>query len=233
MKNISFLIGVAFLVISCSVKNKVSDIEMKHKEKLNYPTLTNETELFDISTFGENKTEVSTINGDTIYHHYNQQSYEEVDNKRNLLKSFSRSSDDGTISGYDYSVNPILGIYKEFFSNGQIKVKGVFCYYGFRVGKWLYYNNEGLLTDTIDYDLCYTFNTDDIINFCKENKVPLEKVTFGHRTSIYKKKTPDGKCVWVIRYPRQDIFYYITLQIDASNGTILKTERSPFPQEEY
>ncbi|RYE13284.1 MAG: hypothetical protein EOP45_21430 [Sphingobacteriaceae bacterium] len=232
MKNLSFLVSLSFLLVSCSVQKRASPVQVLHKQKSDYPVLTSKAEHFDMSAFDKRKTEVSITRRDTVYQHYDQQSYYEEDTKRNLLKSFSRSSDSGIIDGYDYSVNPVIGIYKEFFPDGQIRLKGMFCYYGFRMGKWFSYNQEGLLTGTTDYDSCYAFTTKDILSFCKKNRIPLKKVMFGHRTSIYKKKTPDGNCIWVIRYPRQDIFYYFTVVIDASNGKVLSTTRSPFPREE-
>jgi hypothetical protein len=227
MKGTFIFLGLISLLASCTVMQKDS-----HQNKMNYPTLTKETEIFDTSNFGKHTDRITIVGRDTIYHHYDLQSYSENNSKGNNLKYFSRAlGGNGTISGYDYSVNPILGVYKEFFPGGNIKIKGVFCWYGFKTGRWFYFNEKGVLKNVIDYDLTYKFNTDSIMDFCNRKKIPLEKKSFGYRTSIYKKLL-DGKYIWIINYPHLDKSYYTTLQLDAKNGKVIKTGQMPFPEDE-
>lgn len=172
------------------------------------------------------------MNKDTIYQLFRQDVYIEEDLQKNVIKSFSRSMNgDGTISGYDYSANPILGVYKQFYPNGNIMEKGGFCWFGFKMGQWFYFDQQGSITKTVDTDAGYDFNYRSLFNYCEKNNIPLYKATSGHRTSIYKKMV-DGKKVWAIRYPRVDDFVYITILLDGSKGTLIKSEQAPFPREE-
>lgn len=98
------------------------------------------------------------------------------------------------------------------------------------MGKWFYYDEDGLNTDTIDTDAGYEFSYRGVFSYCKKNDISLAKATSGNRTSIYK-KVLDGKKVWVIRYPfAQD--FYITIVLEGSTGTLIKTTKEPFPREE-
>ena len=166
-------------------------------------------------------------NHDTIYCHYDTLYYDEVDKRGNELRDFHRYKDE--ISGYDYSSNPIFGIYKEFYPNGNIKLKGLYCCFGFNIGQWFNYDNNGKLIKTINNDLGYTFNTDSLINFCKKNAIPLKKVEWGFGTYIHKRVSKKGKLVWVIQYPDFNSQQYITLSLDAKKGKVLNTTYSVFP----
>lgn len=198
---------------------------------MNYPVLNSASEVFDTSKFNSHQTELAVQNGDTIYQHHNSNSYYEKNRAGEEIKYFYKrgNTKDSPIIGYDYSADPIFGIYKEFTSNGLLQVKGIYCWFGFNVGLWFYYDQMGRLSKTIDYDKGYVFGTDSIFNFCKTHSISLEKKKDGYATAIRKRTMPTGKLIWTVSYASEDGFKIVTLTLDASNGEVLKSNTSAKP----
>lgn len=95
---------------------------------IDYPKVTAASERFDISNLNKNDIKTNLVNKDTIYQIFRQDAYIEETPQKNVIKSFFRlTGGDGTIAGYDYSGNPILGLYKKFYRDGSIMEKGGFC----------------------------------------------------------------------------------------------------------
>jgi len=177
------------------------------------------------------KSSIVTDNGDTVYFHYDGSAYVERDNRKNVLKSFSRGpGSEGLISGYDYSYNPIFGIYKKFYADGGIMEKGGFCWFGFKIGKWFYYDKIGNILNIIDYDEGYNFDERKIFHYCLKNNIPLKKVLDGPRTTMHKIKSNDKNNTWVITYPNYDSGFYMTVVLDGGTGRLLKKDQTLFPQ---
>lgn len=106
--------------------------------------------------------------------YYGGSNYEVNDHNHNRVAYYTKSSD-GSYSGYDYSQNPLIGIYREFYPNGNIKTKGLVCWFGFNIGLWYYFNESGNVINTIDYDDGFDFSYEQVFKFCEENKISLQK----------------------------------------------------------
>jgi hypothetical protein len=142
---------------------------------------------------------------------------------------------DDSISGYDYSSNPLIGIHKEYYPGGNIKLKGVYCWFGFNIGIWFQYDSNGKLIDSVDYDHNYPFGAERVLAFCIANNIPLEKAVTGPRTIIRRTKNINGDFVWSIEYPQTSTGQYISLSLDAKNGKVLRTgtRMIPIPDGKY
>lgn len=85
------------------------------------------------------------------------------------LINYTKSNDDKSgFSGYDYSENPIIEFFREFYPNNNIKTKGIFCWFGFKIGKWYNYDENGNLIYKDDYDKGFKFTYKDIFEYYKE-----------------------------------------------------------------
>ena len=80
---------------------------------------------------------------------------------------YSKSKDKYSgFSGYDYSENPIMGVFRDFYPNNKIKTKGVFCKFGFKIGKWYNYDEKGHLVSQEDNDRGFDFTYNDVFEYC-------------------------------------------------------------------
>lgn len=199
--------------------------------KIKKPRINNSIEKFDFSGFPNEIRTSKTNKNEPIYINKTDNIFNIRDKDGKTIAYFSKGYQEGSaFSGYDYSENPIIGIYKEFYPNNNIKVKGIYCWFGFKIGKWYNYSDNGGLISTEDFDSGFIYNMDQVFSYCQENGISLEKKESGYKTTISKYKSiSDNKNYWGIRYPNYEKQVYINIQIDGTNGNIVKTVESPFP----
>lgn len=159
--------------------------------------------MFDIKKFNKNKDEseeyVFTDNGGTITTQYG-------------------NSD---IGYFEYSIkeNSLFENTKTYYNSGELKSKGVtYINNNFQKGIWYYYNKEGNIEKTIDFDEPYLYAWEDLKNFCDKNEINL----YLHTTTIAR-EIIDGKPTWEI-----DFFYgngaTKVIKLDGKTGEILDEE---------
>jgi len=233
---IAFSISLLLLMslYSCIVtKHPKVDGELLSVIKL--PQIDSNTEVFDTSVFQE-RPSVKTIMGDrTIIKYFRSDEYEEEyenDGSELFYYHFFKGLDP-KIVGDDYSVNPIFSLHKEFNDKGIIQVKGIQCWYGFKLGIWYYYDSAGKLINSINEDAGYKFRVEDVFNYCEKKSIRLQKnrkiIDGSAPTHIAKYKSANGKPIWIISY--QEGVVIKTLWLNAKNGRLLKTIESPMPVE--
>jgi len=219
MKFYIFIISLVFIT-SCKAQN-ITTMEA--------PNITSAPEKFDKSVFTNKKSE--RIQGkDTVYIYSDDFSYFEHDKNHRILKHFSSSSNSkGEVDGYDYSVNSIFGIYKAFYSNGIIKEKGLFCWFGFKMGIWYYLDEAGTLVNSVDYDSGYDFGVELIFDFCTKNNIPLIRDDNSYSTRISKAEK-DGQKIWFIEYPFYKNGTIKFIELDGKTGQVIREFEREFPQ---
>lgn len=124
-------------------------------------------------------------------------------------------------------VTPYLTIYKEYFANGNIHIKGLDSWLGCEIGNQYFFDERGQLIKVNQTDVGYDFNFEDVLNFCKKAKILLE----NNRHCRIQKRVFEGLNVWHITaiYPK---YYeknkYVTIILDGKTGNIEKiTPQSP------
>ncbi|MCV9931743.1 hypothetical protein OIU80_05560 [Flavobacterium sp. LS1R47] len=199
--------------------------------KMKKPVINNSIEKLELSDLPNEIGTSKTNKNEAIYISKTDNSYNVRNKDGKTVVYYSKGSEVGSaFSGYDYSENPIIGVYKEFYPNNNIKIKGIYCWFGFKIGKWYNYSDNGDLISTEDFDNGFIYSMDQVFSYCQENGISLEKKESGYTTTISKyKSVSDNKNYWVIRYPNYEKQVYINIQIDGLNGNIVKTVESPFP----
>lgn len=200
--------------------------------KTRKPEIDDSFEVWDFSlTAGDNTIQDKHVRSGPGYYHV-------LNEKRKIIIRYEKNGRNG-ISGYDFSLNPIIGIHKEFYPNGNIRTKGIFCSLGFRIGKWHYFSEDGELIEPVDYDAGYEFTYELVFDFCEKRGISLDclsgcfntgRIKNKKETSITKRKNQDDILIWQIEYyiesgtnERGDNFYkYKTFQLDAKDGAIIK-----------
>ena len=216
-------ITIGLLIISGC--NTTKNITMKK------PVINNSVEKLDISDLPDEVGTNKINKSENVYITKTDNSYNVRNKDGKTIVYYSKGSEIGSaFSGYDYSENPIIGIYKEFYPNNNIKTKGIYCWFGFKIGKWYHYSEDGNLVSIDDFDTGFKYTLDQVFAYCQENGISLEKKESGLVTTISKYNSiEDNKNYWVIRYPNYEKQVYINIQIDGLNGNIVKTVESPFP----
>jgi len=200
--------------------------------KMNIPQISDSVEKFELSNLSNViMAKMITADPKNTRVAINENLYEIRDNSNEILVSYSKGPEKNSFfSGYDYSQNPLIGIYKEFYPNNSIKVKGIYCWFGFKIGIWYNYSEDGKLISIDDYDKGFDYSIDEIFQYCETNNIPLEKKESGLRTQISKYKTQDQKCYWFIQYPDYRKHCFINIQIDALTGKVVSTKEIQFPE---
>ena len=198
----------------------------QNNNAMKVPEINKEFEKLDISIFSEHP--VAGINqkineeSGTTFKLFNGRKYEEWDQKsKRTIRSFYASGEREIkrITGYDYSVNPIVGIYKEFYPDGKIRVKGLYCWFGFKIGTWFYFDQDGVVAKEEDTDVGFSFTYKDVFEYCKENNVSLERNS-EFKPHITKSKTSDVPTTyWYITFPFTDKM--ITHKLSGVDGTVI------------
>ncbi len=141
------------------------------------------------------------------------------DGNQNIIKKISILGDHN--SPYlleDLSI--YLRIWKTYYSNGNIKVKGLDSWLGFNFGKQYWFDEAGNLTKVKDWDIGYNFSFDDVLNFCDRNKIILVKYSDGAQCRV-EKHDFSGSPAWFItayypRYPQKT--KWVTIILDGRTG---------------
>ena len=87
-----------------------------------------------------------------------------------------------------------FSIYKIYDSRGYIKEKGLLIAKSMstsKMGTWYYYDESGKLINEINYDKPYTFTFNDVLEFCKKEKIPVTKgIDFPYKTMLNDSNEP-------------------------------------------
>ncbi|MEM7086421.1 MAG: hypothetical protein AAF489_09575 [Bacteroidota bacterium] len=213
----------------------ISACKSQKNNNMNIPKINKTTEKFDTKVFESDPKSESVIkkinNKDVeVFINKRKNRYEERDSKGVTLVSFSKGSEPNSIiSGYDYSENSTIGIYKEFYSNENIKTKGAYCKYGFKIGLWYSYNEKGELIETQDHDKGFAFGFEEVLSFCEKEKITLERKTSGYPVQIFKVNSAKEGTHWDINYPDFEKSVYVKIKLDGETGKVLGTSDSPLP----
>lgn len=254
-----FLIQLLMIItiIGChSQKKNLMSIPKLNKniEKLSDVFLSPNDTVIAKKTDEGNESEKLFVNYSRSY--YGGKNYEVNDQNQNRIAYLNELSD-GSYSGLDYTQNPVMGISREFYPNGSIKSKGIICWFGFNLGFWYYFDEDGKIIKTINHDEGFNFTYEQIFRFCEERNIPLDKKYSGFRTKIWKQIISNSVKYWHIEFPIIENFNdqdfkiskedlesgkYIRLnevecikrvnrhiKLDGNSGEILEDEENPLP----
>ncbi len=136
--------------------------------------------------------------------------------------------------GKGYKLTPKNSLYqisKTYYKSGNIKVKGIgFNGDGFYVGTWYYFDESGKLIKETDYDKPYKFTFEEIVKFCENEKIPLQKgpilQSTGYHTVIRRDFNAESSW-WQIEWLKKpNVIEIITL--DGNTGKILKRQDTDY-----
>ena len=153
------------------------------------PKIDNNFEKFDIESFQK----------------HNLSRYDEVIGNNVLIVHTGDKADDQKKIGFSkvvYKTESYFNITKNFYSNGNIQIKGISFNNGSQYGIWYEFDENGNLIEEIDMDKGFDFGWEQVILYCIENKIELTKgyETSGFQTTIYKEENDEGDKIWVITY---------------------------------
>lgn len=186
------------------------------------PEINNQTETFDDSLF----ISPSGKKDDSTIVRVSKENYIEVDtnNKKNIRCHFFKN-DDGEVAGYDSRKTPFFRIYKLFYANGNIKHKGISCLFGFRLGIWYYYNEDGTLQYEKNWEERFDFTAEDLFDYCRKNGISLEQKFDGFQTRISRSSEPkseyNNEKIWIIVFPDLKNITEIALTLSGNDGKVL------------
>ena len=229
MKKILFIFAL-LLTLNINAQNSNINKEEIMKTIMKIPEINAEYEVFDEKTWfskkprGEVKTRV--VGKDTLRGFATTRSYEENDEKGQRRKYFSKGS--SRISESDYTTNPIIGIHKKFYLNGGLELKGLSCCFGFAMGLWYYYDEQGNLIRTKNYDEGFEFTAEDIFAYCLDNNISLEKKEEALRTRIRKYTDAKNKSSWFIHYNDYTKRKEIVIRLDGKTGEVIEVTEYDF-----
>jgi hypothetical protein len=163
------------------------------------------------------------INQDTIMETFNIKQFNE---KKDIGQNYIFFLDDGSKitqfgnseSGYyEYKTIPEsinLLEYKEFYPSGHLKAKGIIYENKFSKGVWQYYDENGNITKTIDFDKPFTYSWEDILEYCEKNEINLKLSS----TFILRR---NDSTLWEISWIL-DLTKRKTVKIDGKSGVIIE-----------
>ncbi len=154
----TLFIILALIQIGCNAQNK--EINSVTKKKNNNQNKAMET--FDIETFNKNKDQAENY---------------KYTSKNNEIIEESGGLENGDYIRIKHIANHNFKEFYRFYPKGTLKIKGMFYENDFNSGIWHYYNEQGNLEKTIDYDQAFTYTWDDILKFVKEKKIDLSENT--------------------------------------------------------
>ena len=168
----------------------------------------------------EERAEKTPLAGENQY----QYSLEYEDTDGSVCKIFGNKTN-GFVE-WQTPPNPVfLKIYKEYYPNGYLKVKGKRLRNGATlIGEWEYYNENGQLTSTVDEDKKFgKFGYNELYLFLHQQKYinietgeNREKVSFGYNIETKQwSVTITGLGYWMTEY-----------LIDGETGEILNKKES-------
>ena len=117
-------------------------------------------------------------------------------------------------------------ISKSFYSNGNIKRKGIgFNGDAFQKGIWYEFDENGNLIKETDYDRPYKFKFEDILQFCEKHKIKIDKGPILQSTGWHNKifrEIKNNQPMWKIEYLKKSDLVEI-IKLDGATGKILGT----------
>lgn len=157
---------------------------------------------------------------------------QQFNQQRGENRSLTYQTEDGTEvtdefisqkSGYHRKVksknNPLIEYYR-FDQNEQIRTRGSFHVLEFNVGVWKFYDEQGHLTKSKDWNEGYVFNWESILEFLKQQEVDLNSI----HTHV-RKTTENDAPVWEVSY-LIELPYLRDLVLSAKDGSILKETKT-------
>lgn len=195
MKYLIYVLIAAFNFTSCSVAQKTSEMN----EEIMIPEVDKTFEQFDQTVFeGEARRHDERTKGSYIEY-----------TRANI--GFGR---------VEYPHNAYFKLIKSFYPNGNVRQKGVMFNDGAKYGVWYYFDEEEQLTKQENTDEGYKYGWIQLIEDCKEKKIPLMKgkpTSGGIKTEIHK-EVLEGKRVWRISYLDQKTNKYLEVILSGLNG---------------
>ena len=165
---------------------------------------------------------------------FDQERYDKrLDKSNKVLMEFLPDGTCVRMTDYDksYGILPpdsYFELVKIYYPNGFIKMKGWEYVDVFMAGIWYEFNERGTLVAEVDYDAPFTFTFDDVLEFCRKNKIEVQKGYVsqgtGFHTSI-NRWVEDGEPVWYIDYLKEWNLIEI-LYLDGKTGKIICKETS-------
>lgn len=179
-------------------------------------TITNKNmEYFDINAFRENnanENEKNFIleNGDKI-------------------QQFKGSGNKGYIERKEYA-NTAYDLYKEYYENGNLKVK-VNMFYNFQVKLRKEYDEKGNLTEEIDYDNDYKFSIDDLGKKMKE-EYNIDILKRSPWVKVMRDKIDSGVIYKVMVYLKENKYSDTkNYTVDGITGKVISEKVLNYPKE--
>ncbi len=198
-KNMKYFILSAIIistfVLGCTAQKNLN-------KQVMFPEIDNKFEKFDIVTFEKESTlEKRTVTTESYF-----------------LEEDTQSS--GYVS-VKYPNNSVFSIVKLFYKNGNIREKGIQFNNGSEYGIWYKFDESGKLTEEENTDEGYQFSWDDVVEYCKKNKIKLAEgyPKGGWQTEIFK-ETDGAQNIWKITYQvAGELLNEVTL--DSNTGSEL------------
>lgn len=205
-------------------------INLNAQKKNRIPVINDQPEKFDVLVFSK---DLKKNRKDKIYINERENSFIVNDKTGKNLVSYSRSHKGSSFSGYDYSLNPLFGVYKEFYPNNVLKTKGVYCWFGFKLGTWYYYDENGKLLSTENTDEGWDFTYKMVLDYCRKNNISLERQEYGVRTQIRKYFSEEKNSnFWIVSYADKNKGVERILHLDSKNGKVLNELETEIPYRE-
>jgi hypothetical protein len=156
------------------------------------------------------------LNGTTYY-------YIKRDSLNNILIKFefNVSPTGGGIYYREY-IDELFQYGETYYSNGNLRSKGINSWLGFQLGKVYKYDEKGNLTETINHDEGYDFTYEKVLEFCKENSIELQSDKIMNR--LKKGIIEDGRKVWRIDYNNPKTHKRDIYRLDGCTGEVLLEE---------
>ena len=168
----------------------------------------------DKHTFMNNGEYRITYNDTDLYKSQNAEVVTIYSTNHKVIKEIERF--EGSFILWEY-LNQYIYIGKTYYSNGNIKNKGIHSIYNFFIGNQYEFNEMADLISVINTDKGFNFSFSDVLEYCKTNNIVLENVN-GERGWVKKglKKT-----IWLIETPGES-HTYKTFTINAKTGKLIK-----------
>ncbi|WP_196893718.1 hypothetical protein [Aureivirga marina] len=116
---------------------------------------------------------------------------------------------------------------KNFYLNGNIEIKGNRFNNGSECGIWYEFDENGKLLKEFNMDEGFDFNWLDVMNYCLENEIQLEKgypVIGGVKTEIYKGEL-NGRKIWTVSYYDFKKNEYLEITLDGISGKKINSKK--------
>lgn len=211
MKKIIYLFLIAGFLNSCRAQIKTNS---NNKKKM-IPIIDKKFEIFNREYY------------DRLYK-INPNSLNELLSNGNYIEIVEANSG---LAYREFVKDSYFIITKGYFKNGKIKGKGlVFNNKTFQKGIWYEFDESGQLIKEIDYDEPYKFTFENIIEFCKNEKIPLQKgpilQSTGYHTAIRRDFNTESSW-WQIEWLKKpNVIEIITL--DGKTGKVLKRQETEY-----